>query len=139
MKKYFKEQVGGKTDEELITIFTSPGDYQEEFVESVREELIVRNISITSYERQKEQNEKRRSEELPKGRPGDPTYIIIGFIIACFGGALGILAGYMFSQSKHKTAAGNYYVYDEPTRKKGILMLFIGILVFLCFLIYKFS
>jgi hypothetical protein len=139
MKHDFNQQMSGKTNQELLAIFTTPDDYQDEFILAAKEELHKRNIDTTIYEQQQEQKEKLLSVQLANGKPGDPTLIVLGFISACLGGLLGIFAGYTFSQSKHKTKTIDYYTYDEPTRKKGVLMMFIGALVFLAFSIYKLS
>jgi len=137
MKFDFTEQVVNKTDQELIQIFTNPQDYQADFVKVVTEELNKRGINEEKYQQEKDQRERIKKEQLEKGRPGDPVYMTVGFISAGLGGLIGIIAGIVYSQSKIKGTS--HYVYNEETRKKGILMMFIGIFVFLILSIWKFS
>jgi uncharacterized membrane protein len=135
----FREQVAGKTDQELIDIYINPQDYQENFVQAVIEELTRRNVSLKSYQQERDQKQKFISETLEKGKQGDPLYITLGFISAFLGGFIGIIAGYIYSQSKDKTTSQKYYVYNEQTRKQGVIMMFIGIFVLLITLIWKSS
>ena len=137
MKFDFTEQIVNKTDQELIQIFTNPQDYQADFVKAVTEELKNRGINLGKYQQEKDEREKVKNEQLEKGKPGDPAYITVGFISAALGGFIGIIAGIVYSQSKVKGTS--YYVYDEKTRKNGIIMMFIGIFVSLILSIWKFS
>ena len=130
MKIDFKEQVVSKTDQELIAIFINPQDYQKNFIQIVNEELTRRNVNLKNYQQEKDRKQKITNETLERGRPGDPFYITLGFICAFLGGFAGVIVGYIYSQSKDKTAS-QYYVYNEETRKKGIIMMFIGFFVFI--------
>jgi hypothetical protein len=130
MKIDFSKQVTSKTDQELIDIFINPQDYQESFVQVVTEELKRRNVNLENYQQEKDKKQKVLSETLENGKPGDPTYITLGFIFAGLGGFIGIIAGYIYSQSRNKTTPEKYYVYNEQTRKKGVIMMFVGFFVF---------
>jgi hypothetical protein len=132
----FQEQVSSKSNEELLDIYIHADDYQQSFVKVVVQELKKRNVSLESTERQKEEKQKTKDQSMAMGVPGDPLYIVLGFISAFLGGFLGIVAGYVYSQSKQKNnPRGDFYVYDEPTRTKGYAMLVIGLLVFFGLLI----
>ena len=129
----FKEQAATKTKEELIEIYTNPTDYQEAFVNAAVEELQNRIIGIDEYKKVKDLKAEKLEATLQNGVPGDPLYITMGFISACFGGIIGIVAGYVYRFSKRQ---GNYY-YDIKTRKKGALMMLLGVFVLLAFVAWQ--
>ena len=136
----FQDQVSAKTDEELLNIFANSDEYQETFVTIVEQELIRRNINFENARHQKEQKIKLIQEQYRKGRQGDQVYIFLSFLSAFLGGLLGIVAGYVYSQSKHCDNAGvKYYVYNEKTRELGRIMMVIGTFVLLVTLIWKLS
>ena len=128
----FQEQVSQKSSGELLDIYINSDDYQEDFVNTVFEELQRRNIPLENVERQRKKKHQTKDESMLRGKSGHPMYIALGFISAFLGGFLGIVAGYVYSQSKHKgNPRGDFYVYDEKTRAKGYVMLVVGIIVLL--------
>jgi len=136
----FREQVTGKSNEELLEIYKNSEDYQAEFVKSVSEELIKRNIDTEKIDLDKQHRRKFAIEQLEKGKEGEQIYIILGFISAFLGGLIGIIMGYTYSQSKQSTNSGEtYYTYNENTRKKGTLMMIVGFFVLVLSLIWKFQ
>lgn len=125
----FPEQIKRKTDKELIDIYVNAHEYQPAFVELATEELGNRNISLDSYKQIREQKKQKVSKHLETGKAGSPLYIMFCFVLAIFGGILGIYAGYIYSQSKVKNIDGQEcYVYDDQTRKLGKLMMLIGVI-----------
>lgn len=125
----FPEQIKRKTDKELIDIYVNPHEYQPAFVELAIEELGKRNINLDSYRQAREQKRQKASKQIETGKSGSPLYITLCFVLALFGGILGIYAGYIYSQSKVKDIDGReFYVYDDSTRKLGKLMMLIGII-----------
>jgi hypothetical protein len=125
----FPEQIKRKTDKELINIYLNAHEYQPAFVELATGELGKRNISLDGYKQVKEQKNQKVSKQLEIGKAGSPLYITLCFVLALFGGILGIYAGYIYSQSKVKDIEGReFYVYDDSTRKLGKLMMLIGII-----------
>lgn len=48
------------------------------------------------------QENKKVSKHLETGKAGSPLYIALCFVLALFGGILGIYAGYIYSKSKVK-------------------------------------
>lgn len=131
----FKEQVATKTDQELIDIYINPDDFQESFVTAAEEELNKRNVRLEQFKQKREQKEKIKTEQLEKGIQGDSLYMTLAFISAFLGGLIGIIAGYIYSQSKKE----GHYVYNEKTRKQGKVMLAIGTLVLLTTLAWQAS
>jgi|GEM_PF-1361843 len=135
----FSVLISSKTNEELIEIYLKPENYQAHFVDLVIQELNNRNVDLSSYQLKKRHREDFYRNKYESGRPGNPTYITIGFISAMLGGLLGIYAGYVYSRSKHKYIGdGDYYVYDEKTRELGNYMMALGIVILLLVLGYNF-
>ena len=138
MKFDFTKQITQKTNEELTEIFINAKDYNPDFVMLAEKELSVRNISVDTAKQVRDNISQQVKEQLQTGKPGSPFYIFLCFILALFGGLLGIYAGYIYNQSKIKDAKGEeFYVYNEPTRKQGRIIMWLGIMVLL-FLLLKF-
>jgi hypothetical protein len=124
----FSKQIENKTDEELLSIFVDSDQYQPEFGELAERELVSRKVDLSPYKLRKEHKEAFYAESYEKGRQGNTIYIILGFVSSLLGGFLGIVAGYVYSQSKHKDFRdGSIYVYNQETRNLGIGMMALGI------------
>lgn len=125
----FPEQIKRKTDKELIDIYVNAHEYQPAFVELATGELEKRSVSLDGYKQVREQKKQKVSRRLETGKAGSPLYIMLCFVLALFGGILGIYAGYIYNQSKVKDVDGHeFYVYDDQTRKLGKLMMLIGVI-----------
>jgi hypothetical protein len=134
----FQNQMHPKTDEELLNIYYDFDQYQDEYLEIVSEEMEKRGIDFTNLKLRKQHKEAFMLELTEKGKPGDPVYITLGFISALFGGVLGIITGYMYSQSKNKEwGDGTYYYYDLKTRNLGTGMMLLGFFVLIISFLYK--
>lgn len=126
----FHNQIGQKTDQELIDIFLNDYQYQDEFAQLAIRELEERGVDLTSYRLRKQHKDAYILERLEEGRSGHPAYIVLGFVSALLGGFLGIVAGYIYCQSKHKELGdGTHWVYDLKTRNLGTGMMVLGIIV----------
>lgn len=137
MKFDFADQIKQKTDKELADIYINSRNYNPEFVQLAKQELLARNIVLDSFAVQKEAAEQTVKEELKEGRDRNPLYIFFCFILALLGGLLGIYAGYVYSQSKIKADDGElYYAYNKQTRQMGKLMMLVGVLACL-FIIFR--
>jgi hypothetical protein len=140
MNTDFSEHVKIKTDQELIDIYLNAEDYQEDFVKAAVEELEKRNVNINNIRSEKQAKQKITQEQYAKGRKGNELYIVICFVSAFLGGIIGIVGGYVYSQSKHSDEFGTkYYVYDKATRDKGKIMMVIGLFVFVGLLGWRFG
>jgi hypothetical protein len=136
MKFDFSDQIKQKTDKELTDVYINARDYNPDFVRLAEEELNARNINLDSSIKQRERVEQTVTEELKQGKDGNPLYIFFCFVLALLGGLLGIYAGYVYSQSKIKTANGeSYYAYNKETRQLGKIMMMVGVAVILFFLL----
>jgi hypothetical protein len=145
MNENFASQISEKSDEELLHIFKRPEEYQSSYIELVEKELQKREVNHgqikVELDRIKSENIHRNQilDELVKdGEPGDPVFITLGFISAILGGLLGIVAGYIYSNSKRTSLSGaKYYAYDKRTRDFGSAMMIIGIVVLLFSVLYR--
>jgi hypothetical protein len=138
MKFDFEKQAQDKSNEELLQIYHDFDEYQDEYLEIVLKELDRRGVDLSHLKLRKQHKEAFMSEQLEKGKPGDPIYITIGFVSALFGGLIGIIAGYVYSQSKNKDwGDGTFYYYDLKTRNLGIGMMVLGIFILIVSLVYK--
>ncbi len=136
MKFDFIQQIKQKTDQELTEVFINAKDYNPEFVRLAEEELQSRNINLDSSKQIKEKKTITNKQQLQAGKSGSPFYIFICFLLALFGGLLGIYAGYIYSQSKMKDVDGEeYYAYNEQTRQYGKIIMWLGIGILSFFLL----
>lgn len=136
----FQEQIISKTDQELLNIYVNSDEYQDEFVNQTYQELIKRGVPLDKYKKEKEIKSRLAKELMEQGRKGNELYIVLGFVSAFLGGLIGIIAGYVFSQSKQVAPSGeSYYVYKKQTRDNGRIMMIIGIFAFLITMIWRLS
>ena len=138
MKFDFEKQVQSKSNEELLKIYHDFDEYQDHYLQLVMEELDKRGVDFSDLKLRKHHKETFMLEQSEKGRPGDLVFIVLGFVSALFGGLLGIIAGYVYSQSKNKEwGDGSFYYYDLKTRNLGIGMMALGIFVLVVGFVYK--
>ena len=137
MKFDFSDQIKQKTDKELTDIYINARDYNPDFVKLAEEELQARNIKLNGSAKQKAFVDQTAIDQLKEGKDGNRVYIFICFILAIFGGLLGIYAGYVYSQSKIKTDDGeSYYAYNKETRQLGKIMMWVGVAAIFILLIW---
>jgi uncharacterized membrane protein len=130
MTETFKLQIENKSTDELLFIYRNPDDYQEAYVNLVFAELQNRNAELGNISQEVEEERRAKKEKMIAGRPGNEFYIVICFILALLGGFIGIIGGIVYSQSTQRDPYGEkHYVYDEATRKKGVLIIVIGIIM----------
>jgi len=136
----FQEQIASKSDQELLDIYINSDDYQKEFVDQTFQELNKRGIPTDKYKVEKENKARLTRELMTQGRRGNEVYIVLGFISAVLGGLFGLIAGYVYSQSKQNDPSGeSYYVYDKKTRESGQLMMIVGTVALIATIIWRFS
>lgn len=117
-----------KTNDELIAAYTNSWDFLPDYIELVRTEMLQRGIPLDDLDAIKAQKEEVSDLTMAAGKQGNALYIAICFAFALFGGIIGIIAGYVYSNSKHTSLSGeSYYVYNESTRSMGRWMMGIGV------------
>lgn len=134
----FTNQISQKSDQELADIYLNGKDFQPDFVARAVQEMQQRGLSLEALTEIRNARYAAIDERLAAGKPGNPIYIGLGFLVALMGGVAGIVAGFVYSQSRQPSVDGQqqYYVYDEDTRRKGRLMMGLGILV-VCLVLWK--
>lgn len=136
----FQNQVQNQSNEELLGVYSDYDQYQDGYIEIVSGELERRGVDFSHLKLRRQHKEAFISEQLEKGKPGDPVFITLGFILALSGGLLGILAGYFYSQSRNKEMGdGRHFYYNLKTRNFGTGMMILGIAVLLISIVYKFT
>ena len=124
----FAEQITTKSNKELVDIYTNYSEYQPEFVELAKQEIIKRNIPIDALEDLMKKKEAIEIQTLAIGKQGNPIYLTLIGLSAIGGGIPAIIGGYIYAYSTHTDANGRkYFVYNETTRKWGQIILFIGV------------
>jgi hypothetical protein len=129
------EDIRAKSNEELTKVYANSWDYLPDYAEGVKAELLRRGIDLEKMDAAKAQKELLSERMLAQGKQGSSLYILLCFVLTLMGGFLGIIAGYIYSKSKHTSLSGNeYYVYSEGTRKAGRIMMWLGIILLVIFL-----
>jgi hypothetical protein len=135
----FPDQIALKSNKELVEIYTNDLEFQPEFVELARLEIIRRNIPLDALEELKERKEAIETETLVIGKQGNPVYLTLIGLAAFFGGVPAIIGGYIYAYSAHSNSNGDkYFVYNDTARKWGQIIFYIGVAVFFVTLITKF-
>lgn len=133
----FQEQIGNKSNDELLKIYSDYDQYQDEYIEIVSKELDKRNVDFSNLKLRRLHKEAFIAEQLEKGKPGDPVFITLGFVSALFGGLIGIISGYVYCKSRNKELGdGSHYYYDLKTRNLGTGMMILGISVLVISILY---
>jgi hypothetical protein len=139
MDKNFAEQIATKSNKELVEIYTNDVEYQLEFVERAKLEILKRNIPLDALDELKARKGAIETETLAIGKQGNPVYLTLIGLAAFFGGVPAIIGGYIYAYSTHSDSNGDkYFVYNDTTRKWGQVIFYIGVGVFLVTLITKF-
>jgi hypothetical protein len=128
----------GFNDQELMEIVTKRDEWSEADYLLALKILKGRGKDINKEEenRIKEQ----RKQELAKPEPSQQSWIIVGYILAIFGGILGLCLGWYLSSFKKTLPDGTkVYAYNEQDRKHGKIILILSIISFSIFIVYEIS
>lgn len=80
---------------------------------------------------------KSRKEVASTGESAGSGQLAIGYIFALAGGLIGIAIGWFIETGKTETIHGEYYTYDEHSRKQGKVIKWIGIISLIGWLSYR--
>lgn len=117
------------SNEELMEVITKRDEWNE-FDFLLAQKLLKERGTEVNPDTLKELK-KQRIVELSKPHQIGKTWIYIGFVTALIGGLFGILVGWHISTHQKTLPDGNtIYSYDEPDRKKGQIMVVIGVIAF---------
>lgn len=140
MQSDFQTQIENKASDELLQIYSDADQYQDDYIKLIEVELEKRAVDFTKQKLLNQHKESFMLQQAEKGKAGDLIFISLGYISALFGGLPGIIAGYVYSQSKNKEwGDGSYYYYDLKTRNLGTGMMSLGIAVLVTTLLYTFT
>jgi hypothetical protein len=132
MHAAFSERIAQMSNEGLTDVCMHPADYQEDFIDMAKQELIRRGVDISAQTAVLNEKMKKELEAFSAGRPGNSDYIMMGFIFAALGGLLGFFIGLNYAFKKTWGPDGKrYFEYNEKTRKNGMLMIGIALLAVL--------
>ena len=124
LEHYFSEF----TDEELIEVLKSYYEWTKEDYQYARIILKERGINLT--DENIKQFKEVGLEEQRAPEKGNISWIIAGFATAFLGGLLGVILGWNYYTEYKKLPNGEkVYRFDSSTRKKGKVMMIIGLSV----------
>jgi hypothetical protein len=101
------EEIRAKRNEELTKVYLNSWDYLPDYADGVRTELLRRGVNLEEMDALKMQKERSSERQLVQGKQGSSLYILLCFILTLMGGFLGIIARYIYSNSKHTSLSGN--------------------------------
>jgi len=124
------------TDDELTDVVTKADEWNAFDVQLARKLLAERGKAISDDEL--EAIEEKRIEELKVPEPPQTSWIIIGYIVAFFGGLFGIFIGWhLFTYKKTLPDGERVFDYNERDRKHGKRIFYISIVVLAICIIYR--
>ena len=125
------------SDEELYDILVRSDEWSELDYKLAQKILTDRGKSV-DVELLKNLK-KQRIELLAKPEENQKKWIVTGYILAIFGGFLGIIIGYSLWTSKKSLPNGQaVYSYTEQDREHGKVIFYIGLIILPLYLILKF-
>jgi hypothetical protein len=111
------------SDDEVLAILASPGEWSPFDVAHARKLASQRNLDPAILTvRQAE-----RREALERGKSAPHWLLILGWASAFLGGVIGIGIGYSLANMREKTPDGDFYTYDEVSRRIGRRLLFFSL------------
>ncbi|MBN4070896.1 hypothetical protein JYT72_00170 [Crocinitomix catalasitica] len=124
------------SDMELVEILEKPDEWSVfDFV--LAKKLLRDRGQEVNLEKITELNQKRM-EELETGRIAGGAYLFFGYLFAFAGGLFGIAMGYFLYKQKTNLPDGRKsWTYHEASRAHGKNMFFIGIVLFIIFVLYR--
>jgi hypothetical protein len=126
----------GFSDDELMEVLTKADEWSIFDVVLARKLLNERGTRISDADILA--IDKKRVEELKTPEPPQTTWIILGYLLAFFGGLLGLFIGWHLKSYKKTLPSGEkIYGYTENDRWHGKLIFYISIVGVIVGIIYK--
>jgi len=120
------------TDEELADVVGSASDWSPFDVAHARRLMAERGIDPTMIQEKKE----ARMRQLQSGKPASTFLLALGWISTITSGVIGLGIGWSLCYMKETTPEGEFYTYDEGSRKQGTYMMAVSALVAAVYLLY---
>lgn len=125
------------TDDELIDVLSKSDEWSTFDVALSKKLLKEKGKEVTQTEIEAIKN--KRLLELAKPEKSQKAYIILGYILAIFGGWLSIFIGWHLLTYKKTLPNGNQvYAYNENDRKQGNKIFIMGIIFLIIWSVYWF-
>lgn len=124
------------TDDELMEVLTKADEWSAFDVVLARKILTERGKNISDADLTA--IHEKRIEELKEPETGQPTWIILGYILALMGGVLGLFIGWHLKTHKKTLPDGQkVYAYTEQDRWHGKVIFYLAIAGTIVGIIYK--
>jgi len=124
------------SDEELFDVLAKPDEWNKLDYKLAQEILERKGHSVDSA--RLNALKQTRMEELARPEKSRSFWIVIGYIWAILGGAIGIVIGYLLLSSKKTLPNGDrVYLYNQTDRTHGWCMVLIGIVVLIVAVLWR--
>jgi hypothetical protein len=118
------------TDDELFEIISRPDEWNQ--FDYLLAQKILKQRGKEIKPEKVETLKKERLKDLSKPEKSNKTWICLGYIMAFFGGILGIFIGWHLSTHKKTLPNGEtVYAHSVSDRKHGFRIVIIGVLFFI--------
>ncbi|MDW3650398.1 MAG: hypothetical protein R8P61_25205 [Bacteroidia bacterium] len=116
------------SDEELWEVLEKADEWSK--LDFVLAKKILKDRGQEVEEKKIRQFEEDRLQELGKQATASFQWLLIGFMFSLVGGFIGMMIGYNFQFKKTLPNGTQIYAYDEASRKKGMAIFYLGLIVF---------
>ena len=123
------------SDDELAEILGKETEWGPFDVAHARKLAEVRGIDPVEIQKKNDE----RIEKLRQGKPASRSLILLGWIFSILGGVIGIGIAWSICYMKEKTPEGDFYTYDERSRRMAMPMFKLAGIVAGLTLLLKFS
>lgn len=125
------------TNEELVDVIVKKDEWNEYNYLLAKKILSGRGVQIDSNSISELQKE--RFDQQAKPEKSNKIWLIAGYIFALLGGFIGIIIGYSIWQSKKNLSNGTtVFVYTQNDRKHGQQIFYLGTIILIIYVIFKF-
>ena len=111
------------SNEDILDILSSPAEWSAFDVAHAKRIGKERGIDTNDIK----SKTKERVIRLHNGKSPSHWLLILGWVTACLGGVIGIGIGYSLAYMKDNSPEGEFYTYDEQSRKIGRRMMYFSL------------
>ncbi|PTQ99388.1 hypothetical protein C8P68_102209 [Mucilaginibacter yixingensis] len=124
------------TNDELLDLVAKRDEWSSFDYELARKILADRGVVITEH--QDTEFQEKRIEELKQHAEIPGWHMAVGYLLACLGGAFGLIFGLYIISSKTTLPNGEvFYQYNDKDRQHGRIMIGIAIVVIIILITQK--
>jgi hypothetical protein len=126
----------GFTNEELTDLVSKPDEWSE--FDNLLAFKILKERGVNITEQTIKQLSNQRIEELKQPEPSPTFGIVVGYLFALLGGALGIFIGWYLAYSKKTLPNGEQvFSYTEADRAQGKRIFYLSIAVLIAAVVFR--